>query len=80
MFSLTKAQKYKKITSSSSIYCYSNCGPWTKGFGCDVSSLKKLRVINVINSYFDGGINILQDISSSWKVFNVKELEVFKII
>ena len=80
MFSLTKAQKYKKLTRSSSIYCHHSCGPWTKGFGADYQSTKILRVINVISSYFDGGINILQDINSSWKVFNVKELEVFKII
>ena len=80
MFSLTKFQKYKKLTSSCSIYCHYSCGPWTKGFGCDVESIKKLRIINVINSYFDGGINILQGINSGWTVFNVKELEVFKII
>ena len=80
MFNLTKFQKYKKTTNECSIYCYNDHGPWTKGFGCNVESLKKLSVIKVISSYFNNSINILPGISSGWKVYTVKELEVYKII
>ena len=82
MFNLNKKHKYKKITNECSIYCNYDHGPWTKGFGTDsgCGTIRKIRVINVINSYFKNGIDILPDINSDWKFFNVKELEVFKII
>ena len=82
MFNLNKNQKYKKLKNENSIYCKNSYGPWTYNFGFYQDN--KMRKIehygSSINSHYENGAEILPNNSKSDKYFEIKEVEVYKII
>ena len=80
IFNLNKEQKYKKINSNYSAYCYNTCGPYTAYFGCDNITMKSIRHYAAnINSYYDNGSDILPS-NNQTKYYDLLETEVYKII
>ena len=82
MFNLNKKEKYKKIKNEFSIYCGNEYGPWTFYFGFfKGNQMKKIEHQgSCINSYYEKGIEILPNNTKDIKYFDVKEVEVYKII
>ena len=82
MFNLNKNQKYKKIQNEKSIFCQNNHGPWIPYFGFYQSN--QMRKIehrsSSINSSYENGAEILPNNSTTTKYFEVKEVEIYKII
>ena len=80
IFNLNKEQKYKKIKSDYSAYCYSTYGPYTYGFGCDNNNMKSIvHYAADINSYYENGSDILPS-NNQQKYYDLLETEVYKII
>ena len=81
MFNLNKKEKYKKIRNSFSIVCKQSNGPWTFNFGFfKTNQMKKIEHLgNKINELYDGGSGILPNNSNDKKIFDLKEIEVYKI-
>ena len=82
MFNLNKRQKYKKIKSDNSTFCANTHGPWTSFFGFhQKNQMKKIEHNGSgINNYFDKGAEILPNNNSTAKLFDIKEVEIYKII
>ena len=82
MFNLNKNQKYKKLQNEYSIYCYNSYGPWTYNFGFyQENQMRKIRHSDSsINSYYENGAEILPNNSTTTKYFDVKEVEIYKIM
>ena len=82
IFNLNKNQKYKKINKTTqSITCMEDCGPWVYDFGFYGEKMAKINHYGLgINNAFENGSNILPNNSYLRKYFNIKEVEVFKII
>ena len=82
MFNLNKNQKYKKLKSDKSIYCKNSEGPWTNSFGFEqTNQMRKIQnYVSDINSYYEKGAEILPNNSVKTKYFEVKEVEVYKIM
>ena len=82
MFNLNKNQKYKKLQNGYSVNCNNSYGPWTYNFGFYQSDqMRKIRHNgSSINSYYENGAEILPNNSEANKWFEVKEVEVYKII
>ena len=89
IFNLNKNTKYEKINKELSIMCNSDFGPWVPGLGFKIiyqrrkkeikSQMKKIHCYGDLNNYFKKGTNILQN-NSLEGTFNIKEVEVFKIM
>ena len=80
-FSLNKTQKYKKINENYSIYCNSYYGPYIHYFGFHTKNqMKKIQLCSSNNDYFEKGSEILSNNSSEYKCYDIKEVEVYKII
>ena len=83
MFNLNKNEKYKKIDEKkASIFCTEDYGPWTYSFGFyKENSMKKIKHWGLgINKAYEKGCNILLNNTKELKIFDVKEVEVYKII
>ena len=82
IFNLNKNQKYKKLQNDYSIYCAQSYGPWTTYFGFikDNQMRKIEHRCSCINSYYEKGAEILPNNSDDTKYFEVKEVEVYKIM
>ena len=82
IFNLNKNQKYKKLKNDLSIYCNDSCGPWAYYFGFYPNNqMRKIQHCGSnINSYYEKGAEILPNNSGVSKYFEVKEVEVYKII
>ena len=81
LFNLNKNAKYKKIKNDNSIYCYNNHGPYVDYFGFYSDKMKKIHHYGSnINNYFEKGSEILPNNTSNLQKFNVKEVEIYKII
>ena len=82
IFNLNKNQKYKKLQNKYSILCENNRGQWIYGFGFyqDNQMRKIQHSASSINSYYENGAEILPNNSGSTKYFEVKEIEIYKII
>ena len=82
MFNLNNRQKYKKMNNKQSIYCNTKDGPWTYGFGFDLDNqMRKIQHDgSKINSYYDKGAEILPNNTSTTKYFDIKEVEIYKIV
>ena len=84
MFNLNKNEKYKKLNvNERSIYCGSNSGPFTTGFGFygDGNNMGIVQYYgSQIDSYFQRGSRILSNYSKQPQYFNVLEVEIYKII
>ena len=82
MFNLNKNEKYLKVNKNTSIFCKETYGPWTFSFGFyKTYQMKKIQHGgNNINEGYDGGSRILPNNSQSTKLFDVQEVEVYKII
>ena len=81
IFNLNKNQKYKKLKNISSICCDSSYGPHTADFGCTINiPVKSIKhCADDINQYYDKGSEILPS-NNQKKVYNLIEIEVYKII
>ena len=80
MFNLNKNEKYKNISKEYSIFCNSKFGPWSKNFGF-YDNLKKIEHQGLsINQIYDKGSEILPNNSNKKCYFDVKEIEIYKII
>ena len=83
MFNLTKREKYKKIRGADSIWCTNFFGPWTINFGFK-NTMKKIEHYGlIIDQSYEKGSEILPNSSnnsSKAKLFEVIEVEVFKIL
>ena len=76
IFNLNKKQKYKKIQKECSIYWNNDYGPLTYYFRFSDDSKRKITNYDSnTNNYFRKGKEILPN-----SIFNVKEVEVYKII
>ena len=82
MFNLNKSQKYKKLQNDHSIYCDNSYGPYTSNFGfCQDKQMRNIYHFGSdINSHYEKGEEILPNNSSASKCFEVKEVEVYKIM
>ena len=81
LFNLNKNAKYKKIKNDNSIYCYNNCGLGVANFGFYSDKMKKIyHYGTAINNFFEKGSEILPNNTSNLQYFNVKEVEIYKII
>jgi len=83
MFNLNKNEKYNKINNNVvSILCLKEYGPWTYNFGFYKSnSMKKIEHNGLyINDAYEKGSNILLNNSNQTKIFDVNEVEVYKIL
>jgi len=83
MFNLNKNEKYNKINNNViSILCSKDYGPWTYNFGFYKSfSMKKIKHNGLcINDAYEKGCNILLNNTNELKIFDVNEVEVYKII
>ena len=82
IFNLIKNEKYKKLISNYSINCKKDFGPWIGCFGFYPTHQMRKIVHNGLgmNSYFDNGAEILPNNTGNIKNFNVKEIEIYKII
>ena len=80
IFNLNKEQKYKKIKSDCSAYCYNTYGPHAYGFGCESKNMKSIvHYASAINSYYDNSSDILPS-NNQIKFYDLLETEVYKII
>ena len=82
LFNLNSNQKYKKLQNSNSIYCSNSYGPWVYclGFNQD-NQMRKIRHYGLsINNYYEKGAEILPNNSQIEKQFELKEVEVYKIM
>ena len=82
LFNLNKKEKYKKIRKEKSIVGHYNFGPCLPGFQFyDVHRMKKISHYGLkIDEYYERGSQILPNNSSELKLFNVDEVEVYRII
>ena len=81
MFNLNNKQKYKKMNNNQSIYCLNTHGPWTIYFGFHDKHMKKIiHSGSGINSYYEKGAEILPNNTSARKYFDIKEVEIYKIL
>ena len=82
IFNLNKNQKYKKIINEKSIRCGNDYGPWTTCFGFfQENQMMKIRHQGLdINSYYDGGAEILPNNTWNTKYFDIIEVEIYKIL
>jgi len=83
MFNLNKNEIYRKVNDVvTSIYCTKDLGPWTYSFGFSGNtSMKKIKHNGLsINKAYKNGHNILSNNSLLEKIFDVAEVEVYKII
>ena len=82
MFNLNKNEKYKKIEKNWSIYCLNTYGPWTANFGFHPDNqMKKIKLEGrSVKSYFEKGDEILPINTGNDVYFNIKEVEIYKII
>ena len=81
IFNLNKNQKYKKLQEDYSIRCNNTFGPWISYFGFQPNQMKKIEHRGLsINSYYEKGAAILPNNTSDTKFFEVKEVEVYKIM
>ena len=82
IFNLNKKEKYKKIKKEKSILGHYNFGPCIPGFDFyDIHHMKKIQHYGLkIDSYYERGSQILPNNSTNLKLFNVDEVEVYKII
>ena len=80
MFNLNKNEKYiKESNYERLIWCKDHFGPWTINFGFD-ETMNKIEHSGVrILKAYERGIEILPNNSEENKIFNVKEVEIFKI-
>ena len=72
VFSLTRKEKYPKKSISYSIYCNSSYGPYFRHFGIE-DDMEIFKIY--LNSTFQG----LEKISNTDNIYNLNEVEVFKI-
>ena len=80
IFNLNKNQKYTKLKSDCSIYCFNKYGPYTADFGCGKNSMKSIiHNANYINRFYDKGSEILPS-NNIEKEYDLIETEVYKII
>ena len=80
IFDLNKKEKYKKANNNQSIYCDSDYGPYTCNFGFE-SSMKRIKHGgDYINKTFEKGSRIFSNDSKGDKYFEIKEVEIYKII
>ena len=82
IFNLNKNQKYKKYNNNKySIYCRNNFGPWVYCFRFFKEKMKKVKHQGLgINEVYEKGSELFPNNNICDKYFNVKEVEVFKII
>ena len=80
IFNLNKNQKYKKLKNDYSIYCCSSQCPWVYCFGF-FETMRKIQHQGLsINEIYEKGAEILPNNRGNIKNFDVKEVEVYKII
>ena len=81
MFNLNNSKKYQKINENdASIWCMDKFGPWTTYFGF-IKTMKNIEHRGLeINNCYKNGAEILPNNKNEYKYYNVKEIEVFKII
>jgi len=82
IFNLNINQKCKKLKNGYSIKCNSDYGPWVSSFGFyRTNNMRKIQHQGLgINEYYEKAAEILQNNSRNTKYFDVKEVEVYKII
>ena len=82
IFNLNKNQKYQKLINDDSIYCDVSFGPWTYCFGFNGNNqMRKIKHQGLgINSHYKKGAEILPNDSKNDKYFEIKEVEVYKIM
>ena len=81
LFNLTKNQKYKKIKKENSIFCGNEHGAWIYSFGFYSCQIMKIQHLGTsINNYYENGAECLPNNNTNTKFFDVKEVEVYKII
>ena len=70
------------LNNDYSIYCNNSYGPWTYNFGFDQpNQIRKIKHCGPsINSHYEKGSEILTNNSGVSKYFEVKDVEVYKII
>jgi len=83
LFNLNKNKKYKKIRRDYSIYCYTINGPWIPFFGFYKDKYHQMRKLrhqgSQINIFYENGSECLKNDSEEEKLFDVKEVEVYRI-
>jgi len=82
MFNLKQNRIFKKIKNEYSIYCDIRNGPFTYMFGFfQNNQMRKIQSGGKsISQYFDQGSEILPNNGQNIQYYNVKEVEVYKII
>ena len=82
LFDLNKNKKYKKIKKEKSIFCRNDHGAWISVFGFyKIHQMRKIQHGGTsINNYYENGAECLSNNSTNFKYFDVKEVEVYKII
>ena len=82
LFNLNKNQKYKKIKKENSILCRNEYGAWIYSFGFyKRDQMRKIQHLGTsINNYYENGAECLPNNNTDKKFFDVKEVEVYKII
>ena len=77
-----KNKKYKKIKKENSILCGNDYGAWIYSFGFyKIHQMRKIQHGGTsINNYYENGAECLPNNSTNFKYFDVKEVEVYKII
>ena len=80
IFDLNKKEKYIKVDDNQSIYCDSSYGPYTRYFGFENTMKKIKHGGEQLNLVFVKGSRILSNDSKETKYFEMKEVEIFKII
>ena len=80
MFNLNKNEKYKMIHNERSIWCTDYFGPWSINFGFN-KTMKRVEHRGIkIEEGYEKGAEILPNNSEKIQYFDVKEVEIFKII
>ena len=81
LFNLNKNKKYKKIKKEKSILCKNDHGAWIYSFGFYSCQMRKIQHLGTsINNYYENGAECLPNNNTDTKFFDVKEVEVYKII
>ena len=81
LFNLNKNKKYKKIKKENSIFCGNEHGAWIYSFGFYSCQMRKIQHLGTsINNYYENGAECLPNNNTDTKFFDVKEVEVYKII
>ena len=82
IFNLNKNQKYNKLKNEYSIYCNNFYGPYICCFGFfQANQMRKIQHIGSnINNYYLNGAEILPNNTNDTKYYEVKEVEVYKIM